>query len=156
MKKNITGNWFFFAVVTLLLLSGCEKEGNEGNQTNISTYQSAKSHNTGKNCMECHVSGGSGEGWFNAAGTVYDSTKTTVYPGATVRLYSGPGGTGNIKATIQVDANGNFYTTENIDFGNGLYPSVEGNKLKKYMGSSITAGACNGCHGATTDHIWTK
>jgi hypothetical protein len=55
-----------------------------------------------------------------------------------------------------VDAFGNFYTTENIDFGNGLYASVEGNSSTKNMVSSITTGQCNSCHGISTDKIWTN
>lgn len=106
--------------------------------------------------MSCHTSGGSGEGWFNIAGTVYDSLKTSTLPNATVRLYTGLNGTGSLKITVEVDALGNFYTTENIEFGGGLYTSVEGNSDIKYMHPVITTGQCNSCHGVSTDPIWTE
>lgn len=126
--------------------------------TNISAKGSSKSHNIGKNCMTCHTSGGEGAeaGWFQTAGTVYDSVQNTINPNATVYLYTGPNGTGTLKHTIQVDDLGNFYTTEAIDFGSGLYPAVQGNTQTKYMFSTITTGQCNSCHGSTTGKIWTK
>jgi hypothetical protein len=150
-----TRQWpLVFILTSLLIISSCEKE-NE-NETNISTYGSQKSHNMGQNCMNCHKSGGPGEGWFQAAGTVYDSTGNATYPNATVKLYSGPNGTGNLKYTIQADGKGNFYTTESIDFSGGLYPAVSGTQGTQYMGSSISMGQCNSCHGNTTNRIWTK
>jgi hypothetical protein len=133
----------------------CEKEEGE-NETNISSYQSNDSHHMGENCMECHKSGGSGAGWFTVAGTIYESNKTDTYPNATVRLYTGPDGTGNLKATIEVDQLGNFYTTENIDFGSGLYTVVEGTMGTKSMGPSLSNGKCNSCHGVSTDPVWVQ
>ena len=105
--------------------------------------------------MNCHKQGGSGEGWFNVAGTVYKSDLSTTNPNNTVYLYTGPNGTGTLKATIEGDAKGNFHTTESIDFGNGLYPVVKNsNNDTQYMSTSITQGACNSCHGVTEDKIW--
>jgi hypothetical protein len=134
----------------------CEKEDDDNNETKISAYNETESHKMGQNCMTCHMSGGTGEGWFNIAGTVYDSLKTNTYPNATVRLYTGANGTGTLKYTIEVDANGNFFTTESIDFSSALYPSVQGSTTTQFMGSSITMGQCNSCHGQSTDKIWTK
>ena len=143
-----------FTVIGLVSVQSCEKE--EENETKISSYSSSESHNNGQNCMSCHVSGGEGESLFIAAGSVYDSTLTQPLANATVKLYSEPNGTGSLVATIEVDKNGNFYTTENIDFGAGLYPAVKGPTLTKYMGSKISNGQCNSCHGVTNDKIWTK
>ncbi len=145
------------AVMVLLLMAGfaCEKEGSE-NETRISSYDSDDSHHTGENCQNCHCSCGSGEGWFTVAGTVYQSDKTTPYPNATVLLYTGSGGTGDLKATLEVDLKGNFYTTESIDFGNGLYMSAIGEAETAYMNSPLTTGQCNGCHGVSTDRIWVE
>jgi len=140
-----------FSLIMVIMLS-CE----EGNETKISKYNSDASHNTGQNCMNCHKSGGEGDGVFEVAGTVYESTRTTTYPNATVKFYTGPNGTGNLKYTIQVDALGNFYTTEGISFGSGLYVSVEGDQQTNYMQSSLTTGACNSCHGGQTGKIWTE
>jgi hypothetical protein len=106
--------------------------------------------------MSCHQSGGSGEGWFTVAGTVYDSTKTTPFPNATVVFFTGPLGTGNLVLEIEVDGLGNFYTTESIDFGNGSYVLVTGHQETKHMNSKISTGQCNSCHGAITDRISVK
>jgi hypothetical protein len=130
----------------------CEK----GNETKISTYNSNASHNMGKNCMNCHTKGGEGEGWFEVAGTVYDSERVNTYPNATVRFYSGPNGTGDLKYTLQVDALGNFYSTEGFNFGNGLYASVQGDIQTNYMQSSLSSGQCNSCHGNSTGRISTE
>lgn len=143
-----------FTVMGLVTVQSCEKD--DENETKISSYSSTESHNNGQNCMSCHVSGGDGEGWFIVAGSVYDTTLTQPFTNATVKLYTGPNGTGTIKATLQVDKKGNFYTTESIDFGSGLYPAVVGPTVTKYMNSTISSGQCNSCHGKTTDKIWTK
>jgi hypothetical protein len=136
----------------MVVMLSCEKE----NETKISKYNSDDSHNAGLNCMTCHTKGGEGEGWFEVAGTVYESNRTTTYPNATVRFYTGPNGTGDLKYTIQVDGLGNFYTTEGISFGGGLYVSVEGDQQVKHMPSAVTTGACNSCHGGQTGKIWTE
>jgi hypothetical protein len=140
----------FFATVTLSLIS-CEKEKNE---TKISKYNETESHNQGQNCMACHFSGGKGEGYFNVAGTVYDSTLTAYKPNTTVYLYTQQNAQGDLKYTIQVDGLGNFYTTEVIDFGNGLYPVIKSNSGERHMSSPITTGACNSCHGYSTSKLW--
>lgn len=142
-----------FLGITMIFASSCEKE-NDGTETKISSHGSTESHNAGQNCMTCHKSGGEGEGWFNLAGTVYQNSLTSIYPNATVRLYTGPDGTGTLKYTMQVDNYGNFYTTENIDFSTDLYPSVTGNSTPKYMNSKITTGQCSSCHGASEDKLW--
>lgn len=141
----------FAAIAALTVIPACEKEGE--NETKISAHGETESHNKGQNCMNCHKQGGEGEGWFNAAGTVYNSSFTATYPNATVRLYTGPGGTGTLKHIIEVDAKGNFFTTESIDFSAGLYPSVEGNTATNYMSTPTVSGQCNSCHGVSTNRI---
>ena len=136
-------------------LISCEDEGGE-NETKISYHGESESHKMGQNCMDCHKSGGQGEGWFTMGGTVYDSLLVKTYPNSTVYLYSASGGTGNLKYTLQGDALGNFYTTEYIDFDTGLYASVEGENTTKHMNTVLPNGKCNGCHGASTNKIWTK
>ena len=146
------------SIFQLLLLSfvvvstSCEKK----NETKISNYSGIESHKMGQNCMNCHIKGGGGQGWFNVAGTVYDTTMQTTYPNATIKLYTDFGGNGTLKYTVKVDGRGNFYTTENIDFGSGLFPVVEGSNETHYMSSKITTGTCNSCHGVSTGVIWTK
>ena len=140
-------------ISSLLFLFSCKK--NE-KATNISSYNETESHNMGQNCMNCHKSGGDGEGIFQAAGTVYDSTLSVTLPNTTVYLYTEQGGNGTLKHTVEVDGLGNFYTTESIDFGDGLYPTIKGTTISKHMSSPITSGQCNSCHGVSTSKLWTK
>ncbi len=140
-------------ISTVTVFQSCSKGKNE---TKISNYNDTESHKAGRNCMNCHYDGGSGEGWFTIAGTVYDSLKNSPYPNATIRLYSGPNGTGSLMGTIEVDGLGNFYTTNQINFENGLYVSVSGNTTTKNMITPINSGQCNSCHGESTDRIWTN
>ncbi len=149
--------YFSIFMIAILLLQSCQKdeEGSESEQK-VSAHNEKESHNMGLNCMNCHKSGGSGEGIFNVAGTVYNDLKTGTYPNATIKFFSEPNGNGLLKYTVEVDGLGNFYTTENIDFGNGLYASVERNSSTQNMASSITTGQCNSCHGISTDKIWTN
>ena len=139
--------------LALLLINSCEKEGGCG-ETKISFTNGSESHNAGQNCMNCHKSGKEGSGCFLAAGTVYDNTASNIYANATIRLYSQPNGAGSVVATIPGDAKGNFYTTANIDFGSGLYPSVTNSSGQTvYMSSSTTTGACSSCHGVSQAKI---
>ena len=141
------------SICFIMVIASCEKEENE---TLISSHNSDESHNMGQDCMECHKKGGGGEGWFVVAGTVYDSLKQNTIPNTTIELRSEPNGAGTLKYTIQGDAKGNFYTTENIDFGNGLYTLVKSSQSIKFMNGSITNGKCNSCHGNSTERIWIK
>jgi mono/diheme cytochrome c family protein len=138
----------------IISFSSCKKNDQA---TNISAAGDTESHNTGRNCMECHKSGGNGKGAFQAAGSVYDSTKTSTYSNVIVKLFTLENGGGTLRATINGDANGNFFTTEAIDFSGNLYPAVYGTSGNvKYMASSISSGACNSCHGSSTAKIWAK
>lgn len=142
---------FFFLALTL---PGCTKEGDEG-EAQDSSGNETESHKMGQNCMNCHRSGGEGEGSFKVAGTVYNGQLSAVQPNGTVRLYTGPNGTGTLRATLMVDGNGNFYTTNNVDFSGGLYVRVTGTSGDvQQMGSSVTNGQCNSCHGSSTGKIF--
>jgi hypothetical protein len=145
------------AFVGIITLQSCEKEDNEHGcgATNISAKNQDESHNMGQNCMNCHKDGGEGKGCFYIAGTVYDSLQTSTKPNGTVKLYSGPNGSGTLKGTIEVDAKGNFFTTNIVDLSSPVYPSVtNSNGDTKYMGSSTSTGQCNSCHGVSTNKIW--
>jgi hypothetical protein len=160
--KTVFG--FLCAACLFVSFMACEKadgdsdgDGNgEHSEQMISKHNDDESHNMGNNCMTCHISGGEGEGLFTLAGTVYQESKTAVYPNATVKLFSEVNGGGTLKYTFEVDAKGNFYTTEAIDFGTGLYASVEGSGSTKNMITPVTIGACNSCHSTTNNRIWTK
>lgn len=142
--------------ITILAALGCEKEDKEHGcgDTNISHHGAHESHNHGQNCMSCHRDGGGGEGCFTVAGSVYDSLGTGTAPNGTVRLFTGANGTGSLRATIEVDAKGNFHTTDGVDFSGGLYPVLVGSGGDAHhMSDAITSGACNSCHGQSTDRI---
>jgi hypothetical protein len=145
---------FFTLILLCLLISfSCQKQ----NQSNISAHD-RHSHNMGKNCMDCHVKDGPGRGWFNIAGTVYDTVfpYNKPNPNGTVFLYSNANRT-TLVTSLEVDNNGNFYTTDNVNFGNGLYPKVVSKDGDvKYMGSIINNGACNSCHNYNTFKIYIK
>ena len=154
-----------FKLIKLLLFSGvlffwgifisCKKEKTRG-ETNISAHNESRSHNAGQNCMDCHSEGGDGTGWFTVAGTVYKSDKTSVFSNTTVKLYTGKNGGGKLKYTIDGDELGNFFTTEQVNFGNGLFPAVTGINGTRFMSFSIKTGQCNNCHGVSQDVIWTE
>ena len=134
-------------------LISCEDEGN-CDEINISSSGSTKSHNNGQNCLTCHQSGGKGEGCFSIAGSVYAANLSTPLAAGTVKLYSGPNGTGQLMHSIAIDANGNFHTTEPIDY-TGLYAAVTGpSGTTRYMGTQLSNGACNSCHGASATKLW--
>ena len=142
------------AVVIIFTSYSCKKEGNE---TNISQHNQSNSHNIGRNCMDCHKSGGEGKGWFVVAGTAYtNAAGTSTLANSTVKIYSEKNGGGTLLATINGDALGNFFTTENINFGTGVYPSITGTGAEKFMGSSITNGQCSSCHGGSQGKIWAQ
>ena len=153
-KKNLL--LLALLCLSVLIIPSCEKEGEGKNEKKISMHGGEESHNMGLNCMECHKSGGEGKGWFIVAGTVYDSTLLSTLANMTIKLYTEADGGGQLKYTIEGDAKGNYYTTEDINFGGGLFPSVEGPASIKYMSTSIKTGECYSCHGVTTDRLWGK
>ena len=125
----------------------CEKEGGE---------IVGASHNAGNNCLVCHKSGGQGDGIFTAGGTVYKTGTTTGLSGVSVKIFSNTEGTGTPVATMTSDNGGNFYSKSSINFGTGLFVKVSSSNGTSAMGSSITSGACNGCHGIVTDKIFVQ
>lgn len=154
------GLLFIFSIV--LLFSSCAKDAEDDSPTIIDTislvsfYGGTISHYQGENCPICHQEGGEGKGWFNISGTVYDTTLSHGYANATVNIFDGINGTGNLIYSIECDSFGNFYSTNKIEFGSGLYAVVDGEKISAKMGSLVTKGSCNNCHGVTTNRIWTK
>lgn len=137
-----------FTAFTVFIACNHAKEG----ETNNSAANSTRSHNVGQNCMSCHKKGGEGEGWFSVAGSVFHSNLSPAQ-NVVVKLYTQPNGQGELKKTIPGDLLGNFYTTDIMGFGAGLYPAVEFDGTVSYMSGSITYGACNSCHGVSTERI---
>ena len=128
-------------------------------QPKISSYGATESHTDGRvgqNCMNCHYEGNNPY-VYQVAGTVYQLDNLTIpYPNATIYFYTGPNGSGTEVASIEVDANGNFYTTESVDFSLGVYPAIVGSQGESpiYMSNFITHGECNTCHGTRTSPIY--
>ena len=139
------------AATTVFIISSCEKEDDD-DDIEISENGDDDSHNMGQNCMNCHTNG-PGEGVFKIAGTVYDTALVNPNPNSRVEFYDAPTG-GNLKYTLEIDANGNFYSSEHFDFGTGLYPKViSASGQSRSMNSPFTGGGCASCHGNTRPRI---
>ncbi len=148
---NQTSPLFLTGIITIFSASACE----DAFESKVSKHNSQGSHNVGLNCMECHSKGGPGEGVFHIAGTVYQQDTLLIFPNTTIELYTGLHGTGKLKYSLEGDAYGNFYSTKNIHYGKGLFPAIKGTNGTTYMADRITTGACNSCHGVTTDYLTT-
>jgi hypothetical protein len=152
--KNLLSLLTLLIAVAITIVS-CSHYNMEKAEKNISKNADDESHNNGLNCMNCHKTGGKGEGWFNIAGSVYKSDNTTPNGNGKVYLYTDPDGQGTLKYTLEVDALGNFFTTETANFEGGLYPVHENTQgVKKYMQTPIITGQCQSCHNVTTPKIW--
>lgn len=139
-----------------LFFSACENDDDNEheNETEISENNDDDSHKNGQDCMGCHVNGGSGEGWFNVAGSVYKADGTTPNKNGKIMFYTEANEGGSLVKTIEVDALGNFYTTEDIGITMGLFPVFESeNGNKKMMHTKATYGSCNSCHGVSQPAI---
>jgi len=103
---------------------------------------SRASHNAGQDCLRCHRD-------FGVAGTVYRADGSA-YSGATVRLTTAASGAGTVVLALTSDAAGNFYTSQSVGFGSGLYTDVAGTGgTRRSMAATVTSGACNSCHDAS-------
>lgn len=117
--------------------------------TLISGYGEDESHNPGKICADCHYQAGRAEGWFTLAGTAYGN-----FSRGEVYLYTGPQGTGQLVDQVLIDRIGNFYTTEPIDYTQGLYAAIKDrNGNFKYMPTQLVSGQCNLCHGKSAKQL---
>jgi hypothetical protein len=131
--------------ICLFYFDSCKKDDGKGTKSSVNG--GTESHNVGESCMNCHNSGGSNEYWWTVAGTIYKPDHTSLNPNGTVYLYTAANGGGSVVATLQVDGKANFYTTNSVSFGTGLYPAVKSLSGQiVYMNSSINQGNCNGCH----------
>lgn len=140
--------------VILFVNTACDDKNTKCTESNISANFENESHNNGQNCVSCHKSGGEGKGCFNVCGSVYTSaTSSSSLANVTVKFYTQPNGQGTLKYTVKGDAKGNFFTTEDMAVA-GLYPAITGPTGTKYMGSALTSGSCNSCHGSSTDKLW--
>lgn len=141
------------AALFLVPACGGVSESGGSDVTSSSHYGETYSHRAGENCVACHRQGGDGAGWFTVAGTVYEPNLTVVNPDTTIRLYTGPGATGDLVGTIEVDGRGNFFTTRAIDFERGLYPVLYGKREVEYKALVTTSGECSRCHGVRVERL---
>lgn len=118
------------------------------NVANISAAGEARSHNMGLNCMGCHQTHGPGRGLFTAAGTLYGPNGAPLPGGGSIELRTGPQGGGELALALEVDANGNFFTTETLPFPDeSLFPFVRAaDGGTAFMPFPTISGACNHCH----------
>jgi cytochrome c553 len=146
MTKAVVFFTFMLVIISCSHYDDIMKNGKE------STY-SSKSHNAGQNCMNCHNGSEYSEavregGWWHVAGTVVGGS------GKDIELWTEPNRKGELVYKLQIEPSGNFYTSKIVDFKTGVYPVVvKKDGSFKEMSTSITMGACNSCHGATTDVI---
>lgn len=139
----------------LLAIWGTHSACELGNIRLTSQHNATESHRHGQNCMQCHVSGEEGRGWFEVAGSVYNKSLNSPYVNATIVLTTLPNGGGRELLRIEGDAFGNFYTTQGVPMRQGVYAYVVGNQGNvRYMNEVVRDGQCNSCHGNTTQPIW--
>jgi hypothetical protein len=123
----------------------------------VSKPSTKKSHEFGTDCMSCHKKAGSAKSIFMVSGSVLDEARAKVYKNPIIKLYTERKGQGELVATILGDALGNFYSTENIDFSIGLYPTLVGTEGVaepiKHMSRPIFSGSCNSCHGPKEEKL---
>ncbi len=125
----------------ILSIVACQKYATPDIKTLISSHDEDESHNKGQNCMDCHYSAGNAEGIFTLAGSAYGNTNNGFF-----ELYENQ--SNEPIMTIPIDRLGNAYTTEAIDFGNGLWVATRSsNGEVEFMDDRITSGQCNLCHG---------
>jgi hypothetical protein len=112
----------------------------------------------GENCSAsgCHI-GDSGNVVFSVSGTVFqfqDLNQAYINSFAAIEFYTGPGGSGQLHKSLQVDAYGNFYSTEPIT--NLVYPALRYEDTSGiqhvYMPRPVVPtvpSTCNFCHQLT-------
>jgi len=151
-------SWFLFLglVITSLFIPGCSKNEDPPPSTAVYSVNGGKtSHNNGQICMSCHVEGGTGTYKWVVAGSVYKANQTTPSPNGVIYFWSEVGGTGELAATLAVDANGNFFTDSSILPGLGAFPQMRGVSGDiRTMPILAQTGNCNSCHGSTEAPIW--
>lgn len=144
----------------------CNNSVCHGNEIKVSKLGALISHNTGKDCLACHSVEGAGRGIFTVAGSIYKPDGVTPYPNLKVKLFAGENRLGSPVAVLDVDGNGNFFTTKEIAraYGDGdaevgyLYPSVisENGEYKMPKAFSLSVGGCNSCHGVDVARIFAE
>lgn len=121
---------------------------------NVSEHGSARSHNAGLNCMNCHQPHGPGQGLFTVAGTLWSPDGTphrngTVYLTRTDPTLLAEGDAIDAVATVEADELGNFYSTRQLPLPEeSLFVIVERSDGagRNHMPFPTVSAACNVCH----------
>jgi len=144
-----------FIGLSLVVFLGCKKSNSDSGIQ--SRHNGTTSHNNGEICTTCHQAGGSASEYkWVMAGSVYNETGISMNPNGMIYLWTGVSGNGDLKATLEVDGKGNFFTTYSVIPSGSVYPQVinaAGTGVKN-MPLPVTTGNCNGCHGVSTGKIW--
>jgi hypothetical protein len=120
----------------------------ELDSVSLKSERGGTSHEAGKNCMACHGPNGTAPGRFTVAGTAVTSERRP-NPDALITLSTAPNGGGTVVLTLEADASGNFYTTEEVPLpSQSLFPRVTSRATASvnFMPFSTLSGACNACH----------
>ncbi|WP_455205648.1 hypothetical protein [Kaarinaea lacus] len=121
----------------------------------------------GQDCAACHGPGNVSIGNFTVSGSVFDYTNlSTPYNNALIKLYTGPNGSGDLVKALEVDMDGNFYTTDEINWKTsqgGLFPVLsdladapaghEVHMPKPVVPIGRLLGSCNACHRLSAPEI---
>lgn len=144
--------------VATLFIESCEVNGCSRGSMSSNGRSREDGERMKGNCMTCHGPNGSGSGCFTIGGTIYDSSLVNINSNAVVEFFTQPNGGGQLVATLDVDGSGNFYTTDVIPFGSGLYPAVVSKTTNRvqYMPQSTVNGSCGSCHGILNPVIWSN
>jgi len=118
-------------VVALLCVAGCG-DFERG-------HSSDNDHNFGTLCTGCHWPG-------SESLTLSGSVRIVGGGEASVLLHTQPGGQGELVAEVPVGQWGNFHSTADIEWGDGLYPSVMSAGDTRHMPMPTTNSECNICH----------
>ena len=141
MKSKLSFLFLTLSVLSFLFIS-CQK----GSGTASSKYGQHKSHNHGRACFHCHGTGGDNEFWWKVGGSIYKPDLTSYNPNGTVYFYNGTGQQGALVKTLEVDGNGNIFTSETMP-ADSLYIGLQSSSGNvKYMPDKTNDFNCNGCH----------
>jgi hypothetical protein len=101
-------------------------------------------HFPGQNCFQaCHNHG------FTLAGTLYtNATGNTAFPGATISVTD----SNNKQVKVVTRQNGNFYTTEALQFPVLVMASSCPSAVRMPAAVAMNGRACNSCHAGGTNN----
>lgn len=147
----------FLSLILATFFAACSHYDELQKNPKQSTAGDDESHNTGQDCMSCHNNSSneaSGEGWWNVAGSVYNSGSPA--NNVTVELWTGKKGTGYKILSLVSDKKGNFYTNKIINFNGGCYARViSGSKVEDMdqMFAGNKSCSSSNCHGGIQSKI---